>query len=817
MDFYSHIARDEKNNITKQKLLSAHLSEVAKQMKETINQLPIDNRARLAQVAYFIGISHDFGKFTTYFQNYLLYDSQENSLHFHGFISAVFAAYIIQQFWEPKEPYETYMPLISYFFVLHHHGNLGNIEDDILPKRFINDPSQLNENKRWFDKLNILKKQIADIKLNGQQIEEQYKQMGIPLSLEHFISHWQDTLREVDMQRYRFINKEDEQLCFRVLIMGLTLYSALIDNDKMDAAEVTIGERKFLPADLVDRYREKNFNNTDKKPLDELRNNIYRSVVNNIETVPLSQHLFTITAPTGSGKTLTGFSAAIKLRNRIEHQLGYRPRIIYSLPFTSIIDQNYAVLKDVLEQLNDFKQNEGLYLIKHHHLSELSYTKEGEEQPLDKALMLIESWQAEVIITTFIQLFYTLIGYKNKFLKKYHNIAGSIILLDEIQNVDVKYWPLINRTIQMAAQQLGCYAILMTATRPLIFKEGEATELVEQPKQYFSALNRVSLQLHMHSVTVEELADEFMNIYDEQHSYLVVMNTIKSSIQLYNLLKERIKSPCFYLSTNIIPKHRAQRIKEIKTHTDKHEAIVVISTQVIEAGVDVDMDIVIRDIGPIDSIIQVAGRCKRNSIDDKGKVYIYKVVDKKDEIHEGTLLAKRIYGAIHCSLAMKALANDTIPEKLFYEMINNYFNDLEQYDSQQQSKDILEAMRFLRFSKEDSDIPTVSSFSLIEDQPNYADVFIEIDQEAQNIWDEYSQKVLSEENENKKREARLRLKGKLDSYIISIPDKLAMGLQPYMAVSKDRMFWKLPLEGWDLFYDLDTGFKRSLETEAWIL
>jgi len=812
MEFYSHVARDEAGNVTRQKQLKEHLGEVARQMKHSFANLPVTDTAALGEAAYMMGIAHDFGKFTTYFQKYLLYGQIKESLHFHGFISAVFAAYVMQMLKPENEVYGPYLPLISYFFVLHHHGNLGSLEDDVIPKSLLKGNSYA-EDKRWAGKMKTFQRQLEDIKPNAAIIEAQYKELGLDLSIADFMVQWPEVLKSVDLQRYKLLNKENEETRIKVLITGLMLYSALIDNDKMDAAQVSAAERKSLADNLVDAYRMERFGVT-TKPLDKMRNSIYNSVTAKIGTVPLTQHLFTITAPTGSGKTLTGLSAALKLKKRIEDNMGYSPRIIYSLPFTSIIDQNYGVIKEVLGQIDDFSDNENLYLIKHHHLSELSYTREGVEEPLDKALMLIESWQAEIIVTTFIQLFYTIIGYRNKFLKKYHNIAGSVIILDEVQNIGVEYWPLISRVINAMAEQLNCYIILMTATKPLIFDEGKSIELVENHEQYFKSLNRVSLIPETMPMTVEDMAGHFMDIYDDDLSYLVVMNTIKSSIEFYNLIKERVNAPLFYLSTNIIPRDRAKRIKEIKEYTDNHEPVVVVSTQVVEAGVDIDMDIVMRDIGPIDSIVQVAGRCKRNSIDDEGKVYVYRLVEKKDEDKEGRLLAKRIYGSIHCMLALKMLEQGTVAEREFYDMINKYFSDLEASESQQISEEILQAMEYFRFSRDDNNIPTVASFSLIDEQPDYVDVFVEIDDEARTVWDEYATTVLAEQNETKKREARLKIKNKVNSYIISVPGKIAMGLQPKGGETK--VFLKLPLEGLDLFYDEETGFKRSRDMDVWM-
>ena len=133
----------------------------------------------------------------------------------------------------------------------------------------------------------------------------------------------------------------------------------------------------------------------------------------------------------------------MKLRERLkENQI--EPRIIYALPFTSIIDQNFDVIEEILSSMRDFQKNKNAYMIKHHHLADISYLVDDEARPLDESLLLVESWDSEVVVTTFIQLFYTIIGYKNRFLKKYHNISNSIILLDEVQNIPMEYWPLVN-------------------------------------------------------------------------------------------------------------------------------------------------------------------------------------------------------------------------------------------------------------------------------------------------------------------------------------------------------------------------------------
>lgn len=246
------------------------------------------------------------------------------------------------------------------------------------------------------------------------------------------------------------------------------------------------------------------------------------------------------------------------------------------MPFTSIIDQNYKVFDDVLQsgQIGDFKENEGQCILKHHHLSEIFYKTENidKEEDIEESLALIESWESEIIVTTFIQLFYTLIGYKNRSLKKFHNIVNSIILLDEVQNIPIKYWPVVRKILIAMSNYFNCSIILMTATKPLIFEEGEYTELLDNHEKYFKCdeLNRVILNIDFKKKRIQEFCSE-LNDWSK-NSYLFVFNTIESSsLVFYETIKKRIQElglnfKVCYLSTNIIPKERRVRIERIKKH-----------------------------------------------------------------------------------------------------------------------------------------------------------------------------------------------------------------------------------------------------------
>ncbi len=163
--------------------------------------------------------------------------------------------------------------------------------------------------------------------------------------------------------------------------------------------------------------------------------------------------------------------------------LGDNRRIIYSLPFTSIIEQNYDVLFDIFRGIEDFEQNYSSYIIKHHNLSTVEYENEYRDYTKTEAELLIENWSSGVVVTTFVQLLETLVGARNRMLKKFNAIKGSIIILDEIQAIDIKYFDLVDYILRKACEYLDIRIIIMTATKPLILTD--AVELLEDNEKYF--------------------------------------------------------------------------------------------------------------------------------------------------------------------------------------------------------------------------------------------------------------------------------------------------------------------------------------------
>ena len=747
----------------------------------------------LSDVSYIIGVSHDFGKFTAYFQNYINEADEKKKLELknqsethHGFISAILSYFIVQNYLSKKnlltKKFYDFLPIISFLIVRRHHGDLNNALDD----------SIIEEND-----IDIWKKQLAAIDFDD--IQNIYEQLLLKISFSFDFNILKNGIDELKGKTFagkrKLRNIDDEKTLFYYFIL-LFLYSVLLDSDKIDAAQLTNVQRLKLPNDLVDNYRQLKFPQNNKG-VNRIRNSIYEEVVTNVENIDLEKDkILSLNAPTGSGKTLTSLSFALKLRERIHKEKNFLPKIIYSLPFLSIIDQNYEITKEVFyDPTTDI-------LLKHHHLSDIFYTTKEDEyintnNNIDKNLLQIEGWNSEIIFTTFIQFFYSIITNKNRAARKFHNIANSIVILDEIQTIPHYYWLLLNQTISFLSKYFNTYFVLMTATQPLILDS--VRELVKDKTKYFNELNRFDFCTNLENIEIKDFIEILKNaiIQTPKKNFLIVLNTIKTSTKVFSTLKDSIKdgSQFYYLSTNIIPKERLRRIREMKEPNIRRK--IIIATQVVEAGVDLDADIVYRDFAPLDSVNQVAGRCNRNFSTEKGKVFLFNLFNVTDE---KKYFPKSIYDSFLISKTEDILENvSKVEEKDFLELTNKYFEKVKEGLSNDKAKDILSNVECLRFNE-------LSEFKLIEKDYPQIDIFIELDENAQKVWNEY-ENIRSDENLTglEKRNAFLKIRKEFNDYIISVPEKYALphfekGVLNYISYCEVKN---------KIFYDNETGFKRE--------
>lgn len=775
MVFYSH----------PNKALLKHLVEVRDYCRLILDE-------ELRYYGDIVSVCHDFGKYTTYFQDYLFGRAKKEGISNHGFISAVLGAYIVLK----TMGGETNLPLVIYNIILHHHGSLENVGNN-LPSSF----KEIKEGEDYFliQKIDDGKKQIEDMQKNKVDILNDYNELGFSEYLEQFLKDEfviENTLMRLKKLEVLFERKNKSNGTY---FLHQMLYSVLIAGDKISASNTLIPSIKISSFETLDEARRKKFKGSSGE-LNKIRSSIFSEVQREVERNYKSSKVFSITSPTGTGKTMTGFFAALKLRKL----LGDNRKIIYSLPFTSIIDQNAEAIDSLLKSEEDYSYNFSRYMIKHHNLSNIDYKSEEEDYDKTSAEILIENWSSGIIITTFVQLLQTLIGARNRMLKKFHALKGAIILLDEVQAIDIRYYRLVDYILKAATEKLDLRIIMMTATRPLILQESK--ELLPSNRDYFKLFKRTELIPLLNPITVESFLEGFT--YNmEYKSYLIICNTIGQSIKIYDNLKN-LDREVMYLSTNILPIYRRERIDLIREKLSKKEKIIVVSTQVVEAGVDFDFDEVLRDIAPIDSIIQAAGRCNRNgSREVPGKTTIYSMINDKEEFFGSLVYGK---GIINISKSLFK-DHDSICEDMYFELIEKYFNEVNTKINDDVSDKFIRAIEKLYFSDfKGEDKYSINRFSLIKSNPDYADIYFRIDDRAEQIYQKLL-KSIAEKDFKEKKKLYLEIKNSIRDYTLSVPIKFLKGYDKKDIIAN---YTKAECEA---HYDMSIGFKREGNEEGYLV
>jgi CRISPR-associated endonuclease/helicase Cas3 len=456
------------------------------------------------------------------------------------------------------------------------------------------------------------------------------------------------------------------------------LFSCLIDADRVDTADFEKhkaarnrmnGCYEKWPA-LVGRLETYLAIFKRCRPIDGLRADIAQHC---LDAAKRPKGLYALTVPTGGGKTLASLRFA--LSHAAQHEMA---RVIYAIPFTSIIDQNADVVRKVLEPA-DVPGSRGRVVLEHH--GNLTPEQQGWREK-----MLSENWDAPVIYTTNVQLLETLFGAGTRGARRMHQLANAIIIFDEIQTLPVNCVHLFNNAINFLVEQCGSTVVLCTATQPLLDRVNPAYgslrlfdghELMPDVKDLFAKLKRVEVinRRKPGDWTNEEIADLALAECRRVDSCLVIANTKKSALALYALCKPRQETPVVHLSTSLCPVHRKRILRFVRRCLRWKIPILCISTQLIEAGVDVDFGAVIRFTAGLDSIAQAAGRCNRHGERETGIVHVVKARDENlgslSDIKIGQEKAERVLADFEGD--PKKYDDDCIGPELLAWYYENYF------------------------------------------------------------------------------------------------------------------------------------------------
>jgi CRISPR-associated endonuclease/helicase Cas3 len=426
--------------------------------------------------------------------------------------------------------------------------------------------------------------------------------------------------------------------------------------------------------------------------------------------------LFSLTVPTGGAKTLASMAFALRRAELFPEKVR---RVIVVIPFLSIIEQNAAVYRSAIGDAAVLEHHSGIW--------QSAREDDGNyEHPARR--LATENWSSPVIVTTSVRFFEALFSNKPKDLRRMHNLARSVVVLDEVQTLPRGRVGPILSMMRALAEGWGTTFVFCTATQPAFEKQGEATtdprwtpgtldEIIPEPRTLFAELQRVKVHWPACGETKswETLAGEVL----EERQALVVVNTRGQALRLFRNLAGA-GSHVLHLSNNMCPAHRLKRLDEIRGRLRRGEDCIVVSTQLVEAGVDLDFPAVWRALGPLDSIAQAAGRCDREGRLTRklgrpgGRVVVFQ--PEEDEMPGGDYRE-----AAQITAALAANGGISIDDP---DTIRRYFDRY--YDREALDTDgIEEARRGLKFKT------VADSFQMIEN--NARSVIVPFDQEAAEL------------------------------------------------------------------------------------
>ena len=612
----AHIRASDKSIQT----LSNHLRDVSTLSGAFANKIGNSKAGEL------VGLLHDLGKFSNAFQNYLKSaqglidqdaDDYVNAAKLKGKIDhSTSGAQFIWNELQSNGKFGFFSAQLLALLIASHHsglidcisGNASDFGEDAFSRRM----KKSNE-KTFLDE--VLSQADTAILNDARKL---LKDPGLLKSIE---------ARSTEI--YTSYRDNPELIQFHFGLLARFLFSCLIDADRIDTADFEnpyaarfrqTGKYESWGV-LISRLESHISEFQTANRVDELRTNISQ---NCLDAASRGKGIYTLTVPTGGGKTLASLRFA--LHHAEKRQLD---RIFYVVPFTSIIDQNAEVARSILETgLTD----KGNIVLEHH-----SNLTPEQESWREKTLSV--NWDAPVVYTTMVQFLESLFAAGTRGARRMHQLANSVIIFDEIQSLPIECVHLFNNAVNFLSEQCNSTVILCTATQPLLHKVApelgamrlsENHEIIPDPPKLFQELKRVEIVDRRKTAgwSYTEIAKLAVDETKRDGSCLVIVNTKDAAKKVFQSLPKVEETLRFHLSTDMCPAHRKNELEKIRTALKSGTPVICVSTQLIEAGVDVDFGAVIRFLAGLDSIAQAAGRCNRNGLRQTG---IVSVVNPEEE------------------------------------------------------------------------------------------------------------------------------------------------------------------------------------------
>ena len=560
-----------------------------------------------------VKLYHDIAKLKNNFQIYIRDTSNDKLDKNHSFLSAYF--FLL------NSKFDEIPTLFGFLAIVSHHGDAVNLM------------TLAREANKFFKNSKELEywEEVANAAKNTQVYS------GLSTKKDEFLD------RAEKFRQYLILLQYRHKFTYEDFINFKSLYSNLVYSDKFEAIfSMPKQETKEIPIDVLE-------SDIQNLPPNEKRDEFRKFVLNNFDE---NYKLFTLTAPTGYGKTLTALNFALKFN---------KSRIIYALPFTSIIDQTYDIIAKIYK-------NSKISVSKAHHKTTIDEKNLTNEDRYSKIKFLMESFSGEINVTTLYQLIFALFGNKNKDNVKFNQLKNSVVIIDEAQAIPYNFRKDFILLCEIISQRLGTIFIFMSATMPVIKSENfkEISNL-----DYFSKQDRYVIKW-LDISGEEELLEKICETARDKNT-LVVVNTIKKAQELF--VKLRDKFTCFCLNGYMYDDHKRATIEAVRCAIDKSKddplasKILLISTQSIEAGVDLDFDVGFREVSPISSIIQTAGRVNRHFGEIRGELYVFPEISKFTNLIYGDL--QKVSKAI-----LEIFKQREVRESEILEISNLYFQKI---------------------------------------------------------------------------------------------------------------------------------------------
>ena len=635
--FVAHVCRHKGVPYAKVQPLEAHLRNVADLTEVFATKAGVPRAGRL------IGLLHDFGKYSNEFQNYILsaagcikkgHSDYKGPIANKGKINHAFAGgqYIWRHF-DGRVPKRAVAQMLALCVLSHHCGLKDCITFDS-KNAFVDDYMARSEEKSHHDQCARVCDPLVAAEIEGLLSDDLVREVfGVVQKL-----HRRGVGKlPADASNDDTLDIENSRDLQQGLLVRF-LFSCLLDADRTDSAAFEdpewVRQRCLLPRRpwdaLVPRLEAALAAKKSLHPIDRLRRDVAAHCARRAMD---EQGLFTLTVSTGGGKTLASLRFA--LLHAQKHRLD---RVIYVIPYTSIIDQNADVARTILEQ----GETPGSIVLEHHS-NFLPDADTDDEDAVKRWEKLAENWEAPVIFTTMVQFLESLFGSGTGHARRMHNLARSVLVFDEVQTLPVRCLRLFCNAVDFLVGQCGASAVLCTATQPRLGHVPQPLlgSLVLEPEQeimsdvsgLFRALRRTDFFDHCHqSMRAEAVAALAQKELRGNGSCLVVCNTKKMAEKLYALCPAQEGLHRYYLSTNLCPAHRMEKLDAMRKDLDAGRTVLCISTQLIECGVDISFRSVIRLAAGLDSILQAAGRCNRHGEGERGRVHVVRVDGDEEKL-----------------------------------------------------------------------------------------------------------------------------------------------------------------------------------------